>query len=73
MSMHESFPQPSASPEKSPEKKVSDLGAGDTVIRDGESCTITSYRSNAAGEIEMAFSDGESAILESDDTLEVPA
>jgi len=71
--MHESFSQPVPSPEKSPEKKISDLGVRDTVVRNGKECTITSYRSNAAGEIEVSFSDGGNAILENDDTLEVPA
>lgn len=70
--MHESFPQPVPSPEKSFEKKVSDLEVRDTVVRNGKECTITSYRTNAANEVEITFSDGGMETLEKDDVLEVP-
>ena len=72
MTMHESFPQPVPSPERNFEKKVSDLGVHDTVLRNGTECTITSYRTNAANEVEITFSDGGMEILEKDDTLVVP-
>jgi hypothetical protein len=71
MSMHEQFPQMPSTP--SPEKAVSDLEAGAAVIRNGEPCTITSYQTLPGGEIRLGFSDGDVAILDGDDTLEVPA
>jgi hypothetical protein len=63
---------PESNSQKSTEKKVSDLGAGDSVIRDGELCIITSYRPRGSG-IEISFSDGGSVNLDGTDTLDVPA
>lgn len=66
-------PLPESQPVERTEKKVSSLERGDTVIRGGETCTITSYKTNAANEVEMTFSNGDQARLDLTDMLEVPA
>ena len=70
MSMNEGIPQ---IPKPRPEKAVANLASGDPVIRNGEQVTITGYRTIADGEIQITFSNGDQALLEGDDTLEVPA
>lgn len=68
MNMHEGF---SSAPKQNVEKKVSDLSSGSAVLRNGEVRTIVSYRHTASG-VEMRFDDGDIAMLDADDTLEVP-
>lgn len=70
MSMNEGIPQ---MPRPKPEQSVANLKLNDPVIRNGESVTITGYRTIAGGEIQITFSNGDQALLEGDDTLEVPA
>ncbi len=55
------------------EMPVSELAAGLRVVRDGKERIITSYQTRASNETTLTFDDGSVAVLEDDDTLEVPA
>jgi len=72
--MNEGFPTLPVTPDSGAEthdKPVSSLSVGEKVRRGQVECTITSMRTLAGAEISIHFSDGTSAILEKEDTLDV--